>query len=235
MVGASGGIGAALVRALEQRGHHQRVFRGQRRIDLADESLLAINVDEEDSVRRAAATLGERLARDALVLRGLYICSGVLHAADLRPERRLADLAPEAFLRVMRTNALGPLLVARHFLPLVPREGASRISAISARVGSIGDNRKGGWHSYRASKAALNMGFRNLAIELARTHPACVVTLFHPGTVATALSQPFQGMVPADQLFDPERAARQYCDVLDRRDNGQAPMFVDWAGEGIEF
>ena len=141
--------------------------------------------------------------------------------------------APAAMAAVFAVNTLGPALVAKHFLPLMPRKGRSVFAALSARVGSIGDNRLGGWYSYRASKAALNQILRTLAVEAARTHPELIVAGLHPGTVRTALSQPFRPEPGTPGLFSPEESAAHLVRVLDGlhpRDSGQ--VFA-WDGQPI--
>ena len=137
--------------------------------------------------------------------------------------------------RVFHLNTIGPALVAKHFLPVLPRDRRSLFAALSARVGSIGDNRIGGWHSYRASKAALNMLIRNYAIELGRTHSQAVCVALHPGTVDTALSEPFQANLPEGQLTAPGQAARNLLDVLDGLGSEDSGQLFDWAGKRVEF
>lgn len=226
IIGASGGIGRALHPQLAAQGH--RVLAVQRApgdwpgLDLCDDRSIT---DLAEALRTAA--VGH--------LHGVYVCTGLLHAQGIRPERRMAELDSAAFEQLMRVNALGPLRLLSALLPLLDRQQPARIAAISARVGSIADNRLGGWTSYRCSKAALNMGMRNAAIELNRTHPQARVTLFHPGTTDTALSKPFQSNVNPEKLFSPERAARQFLQVLDNRPNNPEALFLDWAGKAVEF
>lgn len=202
VIGASGGIGAAVTARLRSSGHFAVVYALSRRetgLDLEDEATIA-----------AAAH-----AVAAGPIPGLiFVATGVLHHGH-EPERSYKAMTPEHLLRDYRINAVGPAMVAKHFAPLLPREGRSVFAALSARVGSIGDNRLGGWHSYRASKAALNMILKNLSIELARTHPQAVVAGLHPGTVDTALSQPFQKGVAAEKLFTPDYSAEHLLAVLD--------------------
>lgn len=226
VIGARGGIGRALHAKLAAQGH--RVLAVQR----AAGDWPGLNLGEDQSIAELAEAL-----RQATVghLHGIYFCSGLLHAEGIRPERRMADLDSAAFDQLMRVNALGPLRLLAALLPLLDRQQPSRIAAISARVGSIADNRLGGWTSYRCSKAALNMGLRNAAIELNRTHPQARVTLFHPGTTDTALSKPFQRNVKPDKLFSPERAARQFLEVLDQRPDSREALFLDWAGKPVAF
>ena len=220
VIGASGGIGAALVEALETAGGHAVVHPLSR-------SGTGLDLEEEASIAAAAQRVAEG-PPPALVL----VATGVLHG-DHSPERTYRALSAEHLLRDYRLNAVGPALVAKHFLPLMPRTGRSVFGALSARVGSIGDNRLGGWHAYRASKAALNMLLRNLAIEHTRTHREGIVVGLHPGTVATDLSAPFQAGVAPDKLFTPARAAAQLLTVtagLSPTDTGK--VFA-WDGQPI--
>jgi NAD(P)-dependent dehydrogenase (short-subunit alcohol dehydrogenase family) len=176
IIGANGGLGAALAAACEAAGfaHTARFARA------------ALDLDDEASIQAAAATLDA-----GPPLRLVIVATGVLHATGITPEKSLRTLDPATMAAVFRTNTIGPALVAKHFVPRLAREGRAVFAALSARVGSISDNRLGGWYSYRASKAALNMIVRNLAIETARTRPEQVCVGLHPGTVATSLSAPF--------------------------------------------
>jgi NAD(P)-dependent dehydrogenase (short-subunit alcohol dehydrogenase family) len=128
---------------------------------------------------------------------------------------------------------VGPALVAKHFLPLLPRQGRSVFAALSARVGSIGDNRLGGWHSYRASKAALNMLIKNASIELARTRPDAVIVGLHPGTVDTGLSKPFQRGVAHNKLFTPEYCAERLIAVTDGLTRDDTGHVFAWDGARV--
>jgi NAD(P)-dependent dehydrogenase (short-subunit alcohol dehydrogenase family) len=195
VIGASGGIGAALADRLEASGAYSAIHRLSR-------SGSGLDLEDEATIVAAAANVA-----GGPPVRLIFIATGVLHNGQ-EPERSYRAMTAEHLLRDYRINTVGPALVARHFAPLLPREGRSVLAALSARVGSIGDNRLGGWHSYRASKAALNMILRNLAIEMARTHREAIVAGLHPGTVDTALSVPFQKGVTPEKLFTPEYSAR---------------------------
>jgi NAD(P)-dependent dehydrogenase (short-subunit alcohol dehydrogenase family) len=165
----------------------------------------------------------------------VIVATGLLHADSKGPEKALRDLDPAWLARVYAVNAIGPALVAKHFLPIMPRSGRTVFAVLSARVGSIGDNRLGGWHGYRASKAALNMLVRNLAIEERRRNDRSIVVALHPGTVDTELSRPFQGNVQSSRLFTAERAAMQLLDVIEEltvRDSGK---LFDFEGKEIPF
>lgn len=220
VIGASGGIGAALVERLRAGGGFAVVHALSRSAD---------GLDLEDEAAIAAAA--ERVAAGpppGLVL----VATGVLHDGE-RPERSFRDLSADHLMRDYRINAVGPALVARHFLPLLPRDRRAVFAALSARVGSISDNRLGGWHSYRASKAALNMILRTLAVELARTHPQAVAAGLHPGTVDTALSRPFQRGVRPGGLFTPDEAAGRLLAVIDGLTPADSGGVFAWDGARI--
>ena len=186
-----------------------------------------------DLTDEASISVAAQMAREAppdLVL----VTTGVLTLSDgTGPERSYKALDPATMEQVFRLNTIGPAIVAKHMLPLFARDRRGVFAALSARVGSIGDNRLGGWHSYRASKAALNMLLKNLALELQRSHPQAVVVGLHPGTVDTALSEPFQRNVPQGKLFTPRHSAASLLDVISRlglQDSGQV---FDWQGQPI--
>jgi NAD(P)-dependent dehydrogenase (short-subunit alcohol dehydrogenase family) len=226
VVGASGGIGAALTARLAADPAYGRVLALSRApsgpwpahvthefLELADERTIA-----------GAAALAATLGRVRLVI----CATGLLHAARLTPEKHWGALEPEALARAFAVNATGPALVAKHFLPLLPRELPSVFAALTARVGSIEDNRSGGWYAYRASKAALNMLLRTFAIELARRAPQAICVGLHPGTVDTTLSKPFQAAVPAGQLFSADTAAGHLLGVIARLTPADSGRVFAW-------
>jgi NAD(P)-dependent dehydrogenase (short-subunit alcohol dehydrogenase family) len=147
----------------------------------------------------------------------------------------LADVRPESLARSFAVNAVGPLLVARHFESLLAHEDRAVFASLSARVGSIEDNRLGGWYAYRASKAAQNMYTRTLAIEWARSRRNVVCVALHPGTTDTDLSRPFQGNVPEGKLFGVERTVSQLLEVIDRLQPADTGQFLAWDGERIPW
>lgn len=203
IIGAKGGIGAALADVIEQRDYGTRVIRLHRAshppLDLADEASIA-------AAAAAVATMGYDIST-------VVVATGLLHADGRGPEKSLRELDATWMARNFQINAIGPALVAKHFLPIMARQGPVYFAALSARVGSISDNRLGGWHSYRASKAALNMLIRNIAIEWQRKNPQSVVIGLHPGTVETPLSAPFKGN-PAHERFTPQQSAQDMLRVL---------------------
>jgi NAD(P)-dependent dehydrogenase (short-subunit alcohol dehydrogenase family) len=223
VVGASGAIGGALVDALRadpRCGGVEALSRsGQPALDLTDEA----------SIAAAAASLRERGPFH------LVICAtGVLQAGGRLPEKRLADLDAATLAAAFAVNTIGPSLVIKHFHDLLPRRERAFLAVLSARVGSIGDNRKGGWYGYRASKAALNMLLRTAAIEVARQRPQAVLAALHPGTVRSRLSAPFVGAEA--EAFEPDRAALQLLAVLDALpEEGASGSFLAWDGAPVPW
>ena len=156
------------------------------------------------------------------------MASGFLHDGEHQPERALRDLSPAHMAKAFAVNAIGPALVLKHFAPLLPKAGKAVIALLSAKVGSIGDNRLGGWLSYRASKAALNQIVRTSAIELARSRPQAICVVLHPGTVATPLSAPFaKGGL---DVRSPDVAAHQMLDVVAALEPRHSGSFLDYRG-----
>ena len=232
--GASGGIGGALVSALADDERVANLFALSRTPPHSGSSKvtsLPLDILDEASVAETARRCAEPGPIDLVI-----VATGVLHDGDrVKPEKRMQDLDAEAMARVFSVNTIAPALLARHFLPLMRRDGKSAFAAISARVGSIGDNKLGGWTSYRASKAALNMVIKTLSIEHARTHPDGVVAALHPGTTDTALSKPFQRNVPEGKLFSPGFTAECLLRVLDELTSDDTGGFFAWNGDPIEY
>lgn len=228
--GASGGIGAAMCAALAVRGVGT-IYAGSRGGAVPVGPGIrpfAFDLTNEESIAAAAAMM----AGDPPEL--VIVTTGVLTLADgTGPERSYRKLQPAAMQEMLLLNTIGPAMIAKHMLPLLPRDRRAVFAALSARVGSIADNRMGGWHSYRASKAALNMLLKNFAIELGRTHRLAVVAGLHPGTVDTALSQPFQGNVPDAKLFTPQLSAESLLAVLDVLKPEDSGAVFDWAGTRV--
>lgn len=230
--GASGGIGSALVEELVTRGTGTVFAAARTRPATLPKGAIWVRFDLDDERTIAAAAQ----ATGSMPLDCVIVASGVLTLeGGAGPERSYKQVEGEAMARVLHLNAIGPALIAKHFLPLLPRDRRAVFAALSARVGSISDNRIGGWHSYRASKAALNMLVRNYAIELGRTHKQAVCVALHPGTVDTGLSEPFQSNLPEGQLTAPAEAAGNLLRVLDGLSPEDSGQLFDWAGERVEF
>lgn len=216
IIGSSGGIGAALVAALEGRGAAvSGLSRRDHGLDLTD----------EDSIARVLAPLEPGVDL-------IFIATGGLEIDGARPEKALRALDPAAMAAQFALNAIGPALVLKHALRLVPKDRPAKIAALSARVGSIGDNRLGGWHGYRAAKAALNQIIRTASVELARSHPQATLVALHPGTVATSLTAAYVGGHPT---VTPAVAAENLLAVLDGLTPAETGGFYDWQGKVIPW
>jgi len=196
-------------------------------------TVLPLDVTDEASIAATVETVAQTVPRLHLVVN----CAGVLHDASLhvRPEKRLADVQPAALARAFAVNAIGPLLLARHCEPLLAHAERAVFASLSARVGSIEDNRLGGWYAYRGSKAAQNMYTRTLAIEWARSRRNVICVALHPGTTDTDLSRPFQANVPAHKLFTTEHAVAELLRVIDRLQPQDTGQFFAWDGERIPW
>jgi len=242
--GASRGIGLEFARQLLREPGVQRLYatcRGpQEAIELAALAagdprlrLLELDVTREESIAAAAASIASEVDRLHLVVN----CAGLLHDASggIAPEKRLAEVTPRSLQQAFAVNAFGPLLVAKHFEPLLAHPDRAVYASISARIGSIADNRLGGWYAYRGSKAAQNMFTRTLAVEWRRSRRNVICVALHPGTTDTDLSRPFQSNVPPGKLFAPERTVRQLLEVIDRLDPEDSGRFLAWDGTEIPW
>lgn len=233
IIGASGGIGAAFCRRLAADPGVDTVYALSRSEPGFDHERIVwqpIDIEDEASIEYAATAIGE--VPFDLVL----VTSGILHrGADTQPERRLSELTPENLNTLFAVNTIGPAMVAKHFLPKLRSRSKTVFAALSARVGSISDNRLGGWASYRASKAALNQLLRTIAIEQTRRRPQSIVVSLHPGTVDTPLSQPFTQRTPSEKLFTPDQSAGYLLNVIDGLTAEDSGGFFAWDGARIEY
>lgn len=225
VAGASGGVGAALVRALREPGAFHGGF--EEVVELSRTGEPAFDIKDEASIAAAAQALAGREVR--LVINA----TGFLHGGAFQPEKSLRQLDPAHMLHSFKVNAMGPALMMKHFLPLCPREGRFVFANLSARVGSITDNKLGGWHSYRASKSALNQFMRTSAVELARPRPHAICVSLHPGTVDTRMSQVFakQGL----DVRPPDVAAADLLRVIEGLTPQQTGGFFDYKGEVVPW
>ncbi|MGL6042532.1 MAG: SDR family NAD(P)-dependent oxidoreductase [Sandaracinobacteroides sp.] len=217
VVGASGGIGRALCDLAEARG-----------AEVVRVSRPAIDVDDERSFAVAAEVAGEGLSH-------VIVASGLLHHQMQGPERDWRQISPDWMLESFKVNAVLPALVAKHFLPRLRTAERAVFAVLSARVGSIGDNRLGGWHSYRASKAAANQLVRTFSVELRRKNPLAIAVALHPGTVDTPMSEPFQRNVQPEKLFTPAVSAGHLWRVIDGLEAADSGGFRAWDGQTIPW
>lgn len=232
VVGASGGIGEALVEQLLKSPKVQQVICTARKIQGRTTSKrqrwIEMDIEDETSVARASQQLEPNLE-----LSLICVASGVLHGQGFAPERAWSQIDGTAMARVLAINTIGPALVAKHFLPFLDRRHRSVFCALAARIGSISDNRAGGWYSYRASKAALVMLIKTLSIELARKNPRAIALSLHPGTVVSDLSAPFlrSGKRPA---FNPTDAANMLLRVIECSEPEDSGLQFAYDGTRIE-
>ena len=221
VIGASGGLGSALTEALRATRSAERVVALSRRED-------GLDISSESSVQAAVAALRDAGHRFDLVIDA----TGVLDVNGERPEKAFREINAEHMAASFAVNALGPALLLKHLMPMLVSDTRSVFASLSARIGSIGDNRLGGWVSYRASKAALNQILRCAAIEAGRSHPEAIIAALHPGTVETALTRRYaRGRYTAT----PDVAANQLLDVIDGLTPADSGGFFDFEVKPIEW
>ncbi len=227
VIGAGGGLGAALLAHLRQSGMYAKV------LGLGRSAEVQLDYLQDSSIALAAQQVSQACVESACELRLLIVASGFLHGEPGQPERSWSHLDAAYLQHVFAINAIGPALVMKHFLPLLPKSGRCVAGFVSAKVGSIGDNALGGWYGYRASKAALNQFVKTAAIELTRRNKESVCVALHPGTVDTALSQPFAktglNVRPA------EAAAGDLLRVLENASSSDTGCLIDYRGVSLPF
>lgn len=233
--GATGGIGQALMQNLAANQNIDSIFAISRSPnDARNPKIISLqaDIDNEHDIIRVAKSVQSTVSELNIVL----IATGILHVSDdIKPEKSWRALNRDTMEAVFRVNAIGPSIVAKHFLPLLSKNRKAVFAALSARVGSIEDNRLGGWYAYRASKAALNMLIKTLSVELARHNPCALCVGLHPGTVDTSLSKPFQGSVSNGGLFSVELAASHLLDVLNGLQPEHSGQVFAWDGKPIPY
>ena len=222
VLGAAGALGGAFAKVLSEKYKNASLFAFSRN------GQNHINYSCEESLSEAAALASKEKPLDLVI-----VANGILHEAEIMPEKSLGDLSAEKFKRIFEVNTITPALIAKHFLPKLNREQSSIFTALSARVGSISDNHLGGWYSYRASKAALNMVIKNLSIEVGRRNKKAIIVGLHPGTVDSDLSMPFQKNVADGKLFTPEYSAAKLLNVIEILTPEQTGKCFAWDSEEI--
>ncbi|WP_275784168.1 SDR family NAD(P)-dependent oxidoreductase [Pararhizobium gei] len=220
VIGASGGIGAAFADRLADDPNCAVLVRLSR-------SGTGLDLNDESTIHTAAAGIKQQHGGMDLV----FDATGALEIEGVGPEKSLRAIDPVAMARQFAVNATGPALILKHFVPLMPRGRRAVFATLSARVGSIGDNKLGGWIGYRAAKAALNQIVKTASVEIARTHPQAVVVALHPGTVATSLTAPFRH----GEGTQPQDAAAQLIGVLDGLQASSTGGFFAYDGQAIEW
>jgi len=231
IIGASGGIGSALVGQLSNSNHVETIYALSRtrlqtlQVDKKAQ-WLPIDLLDEETIEKAANEIEKNGTVDVVI-----IASGLLHTENIKPEKDWRMLESQSMSALFAINTIGPALVMKHFAPVLPKGGRSIIAALSARVGSISDNRLGGWYSYRASKAALNQIIRTFSVELSRKNKDAVLLGLHPGTVSTNLSEPYQAN--NYERFTLQQSAEYLLSVIDQADPSMTGKVYDWKGDII--
>ena len=231
IIGSSGGIGAALTDLSAAHPQVENIYalsRQGRNHSSTKVSRLALDFTDESSIIKAAEIMKPAGPFDIII-----VATGLLHTPSITPEKNLRALSYEGFAQNFLINTVGPAMTAKHFLPLLKRDSKAVFAALSARVGSISDNRLGGWYAYRASKAALNMVIKTAAIEYARRFNKAVIIGLHPGTVNTNLSKPFQGNVPEGKLFTAEQSATYLLNVINDVTHETTGKILAWDGKPV--
>lgn len=233
VIGATGGIGGAFVTALAAHDRVSDVYALSRtgagpRGDKIKP--LTFDFSDENNIKAGAELLRETGKFDLII-----VATGLLHGEGISPEKSTRDLSHDGFAKSFAANVAGPAMTAKYFLPLLKRDSKTVFTALSARVGSISDNRIGGWYAYRAAKAALNMVLKTLSLEHGRRFKQSVIIGLHPGTVDTELSEPFQGNVPEGKLFTPEFSAGKMLEVINGLTAEDTGKLFAWDGAPVAF
>ena len=231
VIGAGGAIGRSLAILIQNTvGATGYFFARHSTAQQPDVPLIVCDICSEASITCALGGIPSDIQFDQI-----WLTTGFLHSLDQGPEKSLRDISTDFMMQTFQVNTVGPALVMKHFLKRLKRKGDAKFLALSARVGSISDNHLGGWYSYRASKAALNMLLKTASIEMRRINPQSVIAGLHPGTVDSALSKPFQKAVRGGQLFTPDFAAEKLWQVAQGLSSEDSGQIVDWAGKKIPF
>jgi len=230
IIGASGAIGNAFVEHYSDDQSVNKVFAFSRKKQSYENKKVQsfeLDIENQNSIQDAAEKIKENR------LNHIIVATGILHSESFGPEKSIKDINHESMTKVMSVNTIGPSLVGRYFIPLLTKDTKSILAFLSARVGSISDNKLGGWYSYRASKTALNQIIKNFSIELKRTNPNAIVLGLQPGTVDSNLSEPFKKNVPTEKLFTPEKSMELMLNVIENASMKDSGNLLAYDGETI--
>ena len=230
VIGSSGAIGRAFVDHYINDLSINSIFSFSRSsigIDNNKVKHFLIDIENESSIENAAKSVEETNFDE------IIIASGLLHTNEFGPEKSIKDLKADNILKVLNVNTVGPAIIGKYFLPLLNKDNKSVMAFLSARVGSISENKLGGWYAYRASKSALNQVIKTFSIELKRTNPKAISIGLQPGTVDSELSAPFKRSVSNNKLFTAEYSVSQLLGVIERADESSSGNLISWDGEII--
>jgi NAD(P)-dependent dehydrogenase (short-subunit alcohol dehydrogenase family) len=229
IIGASGALGSAFVRQIAQRNRLSQIHAFSRtpiNSGIPNVTWSPIDLEQESSISAAADSIVTPL--DLVI-----VTTGILHGVDFMPEKSIRELSVEKLQHVFHINTIGPALIAKHFLPKLHTKNRAIFAALSARIGSISDNALGGWYSYRASKAALNMIIKTVSIEMAHRYKLRIIVGLHPGTVDSKLSKPFQEHIPAEKIFTADHSVALMLTLIDRLTPAESGKCFSYDGSEI--
>ena len=229
LVVGAGGIGRQIAEDLASKENNLEVILCGRKN--AFKNFWELDIENENSLK----DFKDKLSKSKLNLRLVLNATGRLHSEKLNPEKRLQHINKENLIESFSINAFAPILLAKTIEEFINKELEFNFASISARVGSITDNKTGGWYAYRAAKSAQNQLFKSLSIEWARKYPKAIITLLHPGTVNTNLSKPFHKFVPKDKLFSPQKTSSYLIDILRHQKPTDSGKFIAWDGKEIPW
>ena len=229
LVVGAGGIGKQIAEDLASKENNLEVILCGRKNVF--KNFWELDIENENSLK----DFKEKLSKSKLNLRLVFNATGRLHSEKLNPEKRLQHINRENLIESFSINAFAPILLAKTIEEFINKELDFNFASISARVGSITDNKTGGWYAYRAAKSAQNQLFKSLSIEWARKYPKAIITLLHPGTVNTNLSKPFHKFVPKDKLFSPQKTSSHLIDILRHQKATDSGKFIAWDGKEIPW
>ncbi|NVK23362.1 MAG: SDR family oxidoreductase [Gammaproteobacteria bacterium] len=238
LLGANSEIAKAIASELVKVDDNQLVIVGRqlsfyKHQRFTGAKLFEVSNYQEESVQKVVNNIAQEEGLPDITR--VFCCHGILHSEVIFPEKKLEDFSADAFSEILHANTTTPMLWLKYLFPLLPKDSLSTWVTFSARVGSISDNRLGGWYSYRASKAALNMLLKTAAVEIGRRNKQVKLISFHPGTTDTPLSKPFQANVPAGQLFTPQFVANQLLSILEHIQHDGQLSYIDWQGQKIDW
>ena len=229
LVVGAGGIGRQIAEDLASKENNLEVILCGRKNVF--KNFWELDIENENSLK----DFKDKLSKSKLKLRLVLNATGRLHSEKLNPEKRLQHINKENLIESFSINAFAPILLAKTIEEFINKELEFNFASISARVGSITDNKTGGWYAYRAAKSAQNQLFKSLSIEWARKYPKAIITLLHPGTVNTNLSKPFHKFVPKDKLFSPQKTSNYMIDILRHQKPTDSGKFIAWDGKEIPW
>jgi NAD(P)-dependent dehydrogenase (short-subunit alcohol dehydrogenase family) len=237
IIGANSAIAKALAQQVNTRTNSQLIVISRNNGFYAQEAfnqgiLITLENYHEQDIKNAVESITQHTDLD---ITQVFICHGILHNERCHPEKRLEDFSPSAFMEIITANTVTPMLWLKYLTPVLRGKHPCKVVIFNARVGSISENKLGGWYSYRASKAAMNMLIKSAAVELARRAKNIKLISFHPGTTDSPLSKPFQKNVPQGKLFQSEFVANQLLNIVENTPIDGEASYLDWQGEKIHW